>query len=159
MNNLGSQAVLTEKGRKKAEEELSLLINNKRPEVSEKIRTAKEMGDISENAEYAAAKEEQSFNEARILELQNLLKTAEIVTNTGSGKNSTVSVGGTVVVRDNGGKERRFTIVGVNEANPKEGKVTNESPVGQALIGQKKGDTVQVETPNGIKSLTILEIL
>ncbi|PJE75778.1 transcription elongation factor GreA [Candidatus Uhrbacteria bacterium CG10_big_fil_rev_8_21_14_0_10_48_11] len=150
--------LLTEEGKKKAAEELAYLKTIKRHEVSEKIQVAKEMGDISENAEYAAAKEEQGFVEARILELEHILKTAEVVSKEEAKGAVAVTVGSKVEVKAEDGSQRSYTIVGVNEADPKAGKVTNESPIGQALYGEAVGAIVEVKTPSGTKALTIVSI-
>lgn len=143
--------LFTEEGLRKLNEELKLLINEKRKEVIERIQEAVAHGDLSENADYAQAKEEQSFIEGRIQELEEMVKNAEIIdTHT---KHSTVTIGSTVIltVADGDGekKERTYTIVGSNEANPSEHKISNESLVGKALLGRKVGEKIAVTTPAG----------
>ena len=150
-----SGAILTTEGRKKAEEELKKLKTETRKEVSEKIYAAKELGDLSENAEYNAAKEEQAFIEARILELEHLLKYAEDVHET---EGDEVGIGNEVTVQDANGSERAYSLVGFNEANPSEGKISNESPMGHALMGAKINETISYDTPGGERTLTIISI-
>jgi len=147
--------VLTPEGKKKIEEELDYLKNTKRKEVSEKIEKAKELGDLSENAEYHEAKDEQGMMEARIVELENLLKNAVMTEN--DGKKDKVNVGCEVVVKSKLG-EQTFKIVGFNEADPSKGFISNESPLGSAFMGKKKGEKVEVEAPAGKMEYEILEI-
>ena len=151
-----SQPVLTAEGKQKLEEELIDLKTVKRKLIADKIEAAKEMGDISENAEYASAKDEQAFLEARIVELEKVLAYAEVVQGTGSGE--TIGVGATVGVETETGSSRQFTIVGYNEANPSDGKISNESPLGQALMGKRLGEFVTISTPNGPKVYKIAKI-
>jgi transcription elongation factor GreA len=145
--------LLTPEGLAKLNEELKHLIEVKRKEVIERIREAAAHGDLSENADYAQAREEQSFVEGRIQEIEEMVKNAEIITTTSN--HNTVSIGATIVVNV-GGKERRYTIVGSNEANPSEGKISNESLVGKALLSKRVGDKVPITTPAGE---TIYEIV
>lgn len=126
--------------------ELKDLKTVKRRELANRIETAKSLGDLSENAEYHEAKDALGFVEGRILEIEDLLKNAVIVEQEAGGSN--VRVGSTVVVNVNG-KEKTYTIVGSNEADPLTGKVSNESPIGRSLLGSKVGDHVEVETPAG----------
>ena len=126
-----------------------------RPEITERIRSAKEHGDLKENAEYAAAKDDQSFTEARIKELEQLLLSAVSVAPT---THDSVSIGSTVTVKDGTEKMQTYTIVGMNEADPVHGKISNDSPVGQALLHRRVGDSVPIETPRGSRVLTIIEI-
>ena len=144
--------ILTYAGLKKLEEELHDLKVNKRKEIAGKIKEAREQGDLSENAEYDAAKDEQRDIEARIEEIEKILKNAEVVVEDEVDLD-TISVGCKVKVYD-----VEFKIVGSTEANSLEGKISNEAPVGKALIGAKKGDTVQVEMPSGIIEYKVLEI-
>lgn len=153
---INHQTILTEEGKRKLEEELEYLKTVKRKDVAKKIEAAKEMGDISENAEYAAAKDEQAFMEARIAEIENLLHYSVLAST--SGPRDAVMVGATAEVEDESKKRRAFTIVGYNEANPVEGKISNESPLGQALLGKRVGDSVTVDAPNGKKTYTIVAI-
>lgn len=127
-------------------DELKELITKKRPDVIERIREAASHGDLSENADYAQAREEQSFIEGRIQEIEDIIKNAEIIdTNT---HRSSVTIGSTVHVKI-GGKEKTYAIVGSNEANPKEGKISNESLVGRSFLGRKVGEKFSVTTPAG----------
>ena len=151
--------LLTREGLKKYEDELHELKVNKRKEVAQKIKEAREQGDLSENAEYDAAKDEQRDIEARIEELEKILKNVEVVDMEEAATNDKVSFGLTVKVRDNEfDDEMEFKIVGATEANSLKGKISNESPLGKALIGAKKGDVVTVEAPAGIIEYTILDI-
>jgi len=156
----GNNTILTEEGRKKVEEELERLKTIIRKELSEKIRVAKDMGDISENAEYSSAKEEQGLAEARISELEKLLSSAEVISSNGVHSTDMVTVGSVVTVFDNKKKEEKvYTIVGFSESNPAQGKISNESPLGQALVGHKVGEKISLEIPNGVKDLTIKKII
>ena len=141
-----SEYVLTQAGKKQLEEELAYLEGEKRAEVGERIRVAREFGDISENSEYDDAKNEQGMVEARIAEISRILSEATVV-NTPKRSNK-VNIGSTVTV-DMGGKERVFTIVGAAESDVANNKISNESPVGSALIGHKKGDHVETVGPTG----------
>ena len=146
--------ILTPEGREKLEEELHYLETEKRAEIGERIKVAREFGDISENSEYDDAKNEQGMVEARIAEITHILSEATVV-NTPKRSNK-VNIGSTVTV-NMGGKERVFTIVGGAESNVAEGKISNESPVGSALIGHKKGDQIETTGPTG--RLIQMEIL
>jgi transcription elongation factor GreA len=151
--------ILTPEGLEKLKAELEDLTTNKRREVAERIKDAREYGDISENSEYDDAKNEQAMLEARILSLEEKLRSATVV----DAKDITtdvVGVGTAVKVKDSSsGKSVTYTIVGSTEANPAEKKLSNESPVGRALLGQKKGDKVSVNLPNGSqRELTIQKI-
>ncbi len=150
--------LLTYAGLKKLEDELHDLKVNKRKEVAGKIKEAREQGDLSENAEYDAAKDEQRDIEARIEEIEKILKNAEVVVEdeVDVGK---INVGCTVKVFDvEFEEEMEFKIVGSSEANSLQGKISNESPVGRALIGRSVGDKVSVETQAGIVEYEVLEI-
>ena len=148
--------LLTYAGLKALEDELETLKVVKRKEVAAKIKEAREQGDLSENAEYDAAKDEQRDIEARIEELEGILKNAEVVVEDEVDK---INVGCTVKVFDiTFDEEMEFKIVGSTEANSLVGKISNESPVGQALIGKKVGDTVSVETQAGEIKYKVLEI-
>ena len=151
--------LLTREGLKKYEDELHELKVIKRKEVAQKIKEAREQGDLSENAEYDAAKDEQRDIEARIEELEKILKNVEVFDMEESASNDKVSFGLVVKVKDNEfDDEMEFKIVGATEANSLKGKISNESPLGKALIGAKKGDVVTVEAPAGIIEYTILDI-
>ncbi len=151
-----SDYILTKEGKENLEEELRFLENEKRAEVGERIKVAREFGDISENSEYDDAKNEQGMMEARIAEINRILSEATVV-NTPK-RSSKVNIGSTVTV-DMGGRERVFTIVGGAESDVASGRISNESPVGSALLGHKKGDLVETTGPAGRDiSMTILKI-
>lgn len=141
-----------EKIKKELEERKTVL----RPEISKKILEAKEQGDLSENAEYAEAKDLQAFNEGRIEELENSLKEAALVEKNGS--SDTVAVGSTVKVESPNSEVKEFTIVGASESSPADGFISNESPLGQAFLGKKQGEECEVDTPSGKVKYKILEI-
>lgn len=126
---------LTADGKKDLEAELETLIA-KRPEIAEKIATARAFGDLSENEEYSSARAEQKMVENRILEIQDILKNAKIIR---AGKKTSVVLGANVKI-DFDGRKKEYTVVGVTEANPSEGKISNESPIGKTLMGHKEGD-------------------
>ena len=128
---------LTAEGKKELEQELDELIKS-RPAIAERIATARAFGDLSENEEYSSARNEQKVAEGRILEIQNILKSAKIIR---MGKKGIVGLGSTVKL-DMGGREVEYSIVGPTEANPLEGKISNESPIGKAISGHKEGDEV-----------------
>lgn len=146
MASNNSNVILTPEGRDQLEQELNYLETEKRAEIGERIKVAREFGDISENSEYDDAKNEQGMVEARIAEISHILSEATVV-NTPKRSNK-VNIGSTVTV-DMGGKERVFTIVGAAESDVAVNKISNESPVGAALIGRKKGDKVQATGPTG----------
>lgn len=142
-------------GLEKMKAELDLRKNVQRPEIAKKISEAKELGDLSENAEYIEAKEMQAFNEGRIQELEEVLKNAVVM---GPHQASdSVSIGSTIVVKSEKG-EKKFTIVGASESSPAQGFISNESPLGTAFLNHKKGDSVEVLTPGGIVKYKILEV-
>jgi transcription elongation factor GreA len=150
-------AVLTPEGRIRLEEELEQLETTRRAEVGERIRIAREFGDISENSEYDDAKNEQAWLESRIAEITQILSSATIVE--APKRSNKVSIGNVVTVQLANGKEREFVIVGAAEADAAQGRISNESPVGAALLGAKKGDTVKAEGPTGKQmELTVLKI-
>lgn len=140
---------LTAEGKKELEKELDELIKN-RPAIAERIATARAFGDLSENEEYSSARNEQKIAEGRILEIQDILKNAKIIR---GGSKNTVSLGATIVL-DMGGRNVEYTLVGPTEANPLEGKISNESPIGKAAMGHKAGESFDF---NG-KSVKIVEI-
>lgn len=147
--------LLTEEGLKKLQDELKVLKEDRRKEVVERIQEAVSHGDLSENADYAQAKEEQSFIEGRIMELEEMIKRAEIIAP--SVNHNMVSIGSTVTLRVNG-SELKYTIVGANEANPAAGKISNESLVGRSILGAKRGDKIPVESPAGKTEYDIINI-
>lgn len=150
--------VLTYEGLNKLENELQDLKINRRKEIAEKIKEARGQGDLSENAEYDAAKEEQAEVEARIITLENMLRKAEVI-DENKLDSTKINVGNKVKILDNKeNEEMLFTIVGSAEADPFAGKISNESPLGAMLLGKETGDSVSVEAPDGIVSYTILEI-
>jgi transcription elongation factor GreA len=139
---------LTPEGATDLQRELDTLMNERRPDLARKLAEAVAQGDLKENADYHDAKEQQAFVEGRINYLQNILRSAVIITSTGS--TEMVNVGSTVtIVEDGADDEETYVIVGAAEANPGEGKISNESPIGSALIGRNKGEKVRVRTPNG----------
>ena len=152
------KTLLTYSGLKQYQEELEFLKSVKRKEIADKLKVAREQGDLSENAEYDAAKDEQSDNEKRIDELEQLLKNVEVITDDDVDSEK-VSVGTKVKLRDLEYKEDMvFDIVGTQQADSLEGKISNESPLGMALIGSKKGQTVTVESPAGPIKYKILSV-
>jgi transcription elongation factor GreA len=138
---------LTPEGKAKVKAELDDLINNKRVALAKRLRDAIQQGDLSENADYHAAKEDQAFLEGKILELEAILRSAVIIQE-GGGGGDVVQVGSRVTVEESGDK-LTFTVVGAKEANPREGKISNESPVGKALLGRRVGEVARAETPAG----------
>ena len=150
--------ILTYEGLKKLEDEIDYLKVVRRKEVSEKIKEAREQGDLSENAEYDAAKEEQRDIEARIEEIEKILKNAEVVLEEEADSDK-VSIGCTVTILDcEYNEELEYKIVGSTEANSLKGKISNESPVGKALMGKTAGESVTVETQVGDLTYKILSI-
>jgi len=139
-------------------EELNNLRDVKRKEIAKRIEEAKSLGDISENAEYHEAREEQAFNEGKIREIEGLLRGARIIEEEKGGKKKVVSVGDTIEVKNGNGEKKEFTIVGSNEADPLNGKISNESPLGQALLGREPKEEVTIETPEGKASYQVLSI-
>jgi transcription elongation factor GreA len=152
------EVLLTGDGIKRLEDELHLLKSVKRREIAERIRTAIEFGDISENSEYEEAKNEQAFIEGRIITLEKLLRRARVI-DTRDVPEDTVAVGSTVLLKDlEYGDEIEYTIVGSAEADPALNKISNESPVGRAILGKKVGDVVEVKVPAGTLKYQILNI-
>ncbi len=152
---MNKKVLLTADGLKKLQEEVKVLKEERRKEVIERIQEAISHGDLSENADYAQAKEEQAFIEGRIQEIEEMLKNAEIIAH--SRNSSMVSVGSTVKLKING-NEVSYTIVGSNEANPSAGKISNESLVGRALLGARLGQVVPVQTPKGENNYEVVYI-
>lgn len=148
---------LTPDGRTKLEQELEFLKNVKRHQVADEIHSAKEEGDIMENSAYDAAKEQQAFVEGRILSLEGMLKNAVMIDS--NHLSDTVTLGCVVKVAERGSKsEEVYQIVGSAEADPTRGRISNESPVGRALMGKQKGDEISVKTPAGDRFLKVVEI-
>ena len=152
--------LLTREGLEKYEQELHYLKITKREEIAQKLKEARAQGDLSENAEYDAAKDEQRNVEARIEELEKLLKNVEVVDDDGSDDGKKVKFGSTVKILDKELKEElTYRIVGASEAKCLEGSISDESPLGKALIGAKKGETISVEAPCGGLKYKVVEIL
>lgn len=150
---------ITAEGLQKLEEELAQRKGAIREEILERIKEARAQGDLSENSEYDQAKEDQGKNESRIVELEQMIKTAVIIDTSASSKEGKVSLGCTVVLKDmETGEEETYTLVGTTEADPFDNKISNESPVGKAVIGKKIGDVVVAVTPAGELSYKILEV-
>jgi transcription elongation factor GreA len=152
----GNVVYVTSKGLKKLKEELEFLRTVKRKEVAQRLHEAMEDGELIENAEYEAAKNEQAFVEGRILELDHLIAQAKVIER-GKSKDR-VQIGSTVTVKEDRKKPEVFTIVGAAEANPKEGLISNESPLGRALLDHKVGDKVEVQAPAGTLQFSIVKI-
>lgn len=144
-------------GLEKLKKELKERKDETRAEITQKILAAKELGDLSENAEYSEAKEMQGFNEGRILELEDMIKNAVIIGP--HQKPEVVIVGSTVKVKSDQHGEQEFTIVGAAESNPAQGFISNESPLGTAFLGRKKSEAIEVKTPGGVVTYKILEIV
>ncbi len=150
------QTYVTQEYFEKMQEELAYLKGTKRLEVAQRLKEAIAMGDLSENSEYVDAKNEQAFTEGKILELEAKIRTAVIIE---AGKSDHVMMASRVEIKDlETGEVQEVTIVGSSEADPFEGKISNESPVGRALIGAKKGDTAEVNAPAGILKYKVLAI-
>ena len=149
---------LTKEGYQKLQDELDYLRTAKRQEVANRLHEDMEGGELIENAEYEAAKNEQAFVEGRIQELEMLLASAKIIEENGKKKSDIVSLGSKVTIKEGNFEAETFAIVGAAEANPREGKISNESPIGKAILNRKVGETVKVETPGGTYNVKILKI-
>ena len=149
---------LTKEGYQKLQDELDFLRTAKRQEVANRLHEAMEGGELIENAEYEAAKNEQAFVEGRIQELDLLLATAKIIEDNGKKKGDMVQLGSKVTIKEGNFEAETFIIVGAAEANPREGKISNESPIGKAILNRKVGDSVKVETPGGTYNVKILKV-
>jgi len=150
-----SDQIISQEGYDKLKKELDYLVNIKRKEIAERIEIAKELGDLSENAEYHEAKDAQAFNEGRIIEITALVKNLTVVNN--QGLKDEVAMGSRVTAKVNG-EEKQYTIVSFNEADPIEGKISNESPLGVAFLGKKSGDKAKVNTPKGEVEYKIIKV-
>ena len=148
---------LTKEGYQKLADELEFLRTTKRKEVAERLHEAMEGGELIENAEYEAAKNEQAFVEGRIQEVEIILASARIIEEKNNDP-TTVQVGDTVVVKEGNNSPEEYTIVGAAEANPREGKISNESPLGRALLSHGAGDDVTVEAPGGTFKVRVVKI-
>lgn len=156
--NLAKQITLTDEGLKKLEAELENLKTVKRKEIAEKIKVALSFGDLSENSEYDEAKNEQAFIEARIAEIEAMLKIVKVLDESELSTEH-VAVGSKVRLKDmEFGDEEEYQIVGSTEADPNAGRISDESPIGKAILGHKVGDIVEVEVPDGMISFEVLEI-
>lgn len=154
---MNDEMYLTEEGAARLREELEQLRGPERQELARRLRSAIQMGDLSENADYIKAKEDQGFLEGRIQELEYLLKNATIVEDNGA-KMDIVDIGARVTIQEEDYPPETFRLVGVKEADPSDGRISHESPIGQALMGRRSGDLVTVETPGGKIKLKVLDI-
>ena len=155
---MAEEVILTKEGKEELEKRLEFLKVTKRAEITERIKTAREFGDLSENAEYDAAKNEQAMIEGEILEIENKLKYAVLIKD-GATKKGTVSLGSKVdFIDEDLGEVFTYEIVGTTEADVEAGRISNESPIGNALLGRKAGDKVNVVVPAGITSITIKKV-
>ena len=146
---------LTAEGEAKLQAELADLTGPKREELAQRLRSAIQMGDLSENADYHKAKEDQAFLEGRIQELESILRAAIIIEKK---RGDVVDVGTTVTIQEEGFDPETFYVVGAKEADPRNGRISNESPIGSALMGHKVGETVEAQTPSGKMNFKILKI-
>ena len=154
---MGEGPYLTSEGAERLRIELAYLKGPEREALSKRLRFAIQQGDLSENADYHKAKEDQAFLEGRIQELEYLLKNATII-EAASGEREVVEVGATVTVQEEDYPEETYYIVGAKEADPRNGRISNESPIGRAIIGARQGDVVTAETPGGQVRLKIVKI-
>jgi transcription elongation factor GreA len=151
------QSYLTPEGKEELENELDKLVTVRRPELAAKLKEAVSQGDLKENADYHDTREQKAFVEGRIQYIENILRTATIISN--DGPSDYVAIGSEVTIREQGmDEDETYVIVGAAEANPRAGKISNESPIGQALLGHKKGDKVRALTPSGEIILKIKNI-
>lgn len=151
--------VLSPEGLSKLQEELDYLRNVKRKEVAERLKEARSLGDLSENSEYDDARNEQAFVEGRIVQLENTLRNAKVIEDAGAGVGGEIRLGSTVKLKDlEYGDELVYTLVGSVEADPMKFKISNESPVGKAILGKKKGTVVEVEAPAGNIKYEIIDV-
>lgn len=148
---------LTIEGEQELRKELEHLTGTVRLEIARRLKAAIEMGDLSENAEYIATKEEQGFIEGRIQEIEYILRNVEII-DEGNGGYDEVRLGAKITIQEEDFPEELYHLVGSKEADPGNGKISNESPIGQALLGKKVGDDIKVETPGGTLEFTIVKI-
>lgn len=147
--------IISQEGYDKLQSELEYLSKVKRAEIADRIQKAKDMGDLSENAEYSEAKDAQAFNEGRILEIHSIFKNITVVSNQDK---KHIGMGSKVTVKSQEGKTKEFVIVSFNEVDPVAGKISNESPLGQAFLNKGKGEKVKVETPKGTMIYEITHI-
>jgi transcription elongation factor GreA len=154
---MSDETYLTADGAERLREELAELKGPRRTDLAKRLRAAIQQGDLSENADYIAAKEEQGFLEGRIQELEYLLSNATIIEEH-NGKRDKVELGASVTVQEQDFPPETYQLVGATEADPRNGRISNESPIGNALMGHKEGDTAVAKTPNGELQLKILKI-
>ncbi len=155
---MAEEVILTKEGKEELEKRLEFLKVVKRAEITERIKTAREFGDLSENAEYDAAKNEQAMIEGEILEIENKLKYAVIIKDSAI-KKGVISLGSKVdFIDDETGELNTYEIVGTTEADVEMGRISNESPIGNALLGRKVGDKVNVSVPAGVVSITVKKV-
>lgn len=152
---MNQEYLLTKDGLQKLKEELADMKSRQREELAKRLRFAIQQGDLSENADYHKAKEDQAFLEGKIREYEEMIAGAKIIK---ANNNGIVDVGSQITIQEGDYPEERYHMVGAREANPMEGRISNESPIGKALLGHKAGDTVTFETPNGKMKLTILRV-
>lgn len=151
------ETFLTSDGAAKLKAELEELTTTKRTELAARLRDAIKMGDLSENADYIMAKEDQAFLEGRIQELQNILRSAVVMTSSGTAGGAAV-VGSRITVQEKGEDPETFILVGAKEADPRAGKISHESPIGKALMGKREGETAKAETPGGTLVFKVLKV-
>lgn len=158
--NDDDQTLVTKEGLKKLKDELEHLKTTRRTEVAQRLREAISYGDLSENSEYEEAKNEQAFVEGRILELEGKIKNAKIITDKKESKNKEVEIGCTVMLQNitDGDDAERYTIVGSTEADPLDHKISNESPIGKAVLGRRKGEKVEIHSPSGIIEYEVIAV-
>lgn len=155
---MAEEVILTKEGKEELEKRLEYLKLQKRAEITERIKTAREFGDLSENAEYDAAKNEQAMIEGEILEIENKLKYAVIIKDD-QAKKGTVSLGSKVdFIEEGEDGVQTYEIVGTTEADVEAGRISNESPIGNALLGRKAGETIRVTVPSGVITITIKKV-
>jgi transcription elongation factor GreA len=154
MPTTNKEFYMTQEGISKLEEELHQLVHVKRAEIAQRLKEAKEYGDLSENSQWDDAKDQQAYTEGRIAEIENILKHSSLIKGT---KGGVVALGSTVHLELEEGI-KKYVIVGSTEANPEEGKISNESPIGQALLGKKPGEDVEIELPSGTMTYRITKV-
>jgi transcription elongation factor GreA len=152
---MNEEYFLTEEGAEKMRIELDDMINVQRDEIARRLRKAIDQGDLKENADYHKAKEDQGFLEGKVKEYEEILAGLKIIEQTSDGK---VNIGSTVFIKEEDYPEEKFQVVGAHETNPREGRISNESPIGSAVLGHKAGDTVTVKTPAGDMKVKITKV-
>jgi transcription elongation factor GreA len=154
---MSDQTFLTREGLKKLEEELNFLRTVRRAQVAERLHNAQEDGELIENAEYEDAKNEQAFLEGKILTLEAMLSNAVIIEKD-NGQTGVVALGSKVTIKEGNGKPEVYQLVGAAESDPKDGRISNESPIGKALLGRKVGDDIKVNAPSGTLTFRVVAI-